>query len=98
MTPGRLSRQRTSAEGARSGLFFERYSLNWVFLIQYVGELGGVEDFAAELTFDELGVFLAGNDADLGVFAEGGHGRFSEYRVCLCPKGKSMAESHVLGN
>ena len=38
-----------------------------------VGELGGVEDLAAELALDKLDVFLAGDDADLGMFARCRH-------------------------
>jgi len=44
-----------------------------VFFVQDVGELRGIEDLATELTLHELGVFLSGDDTDLGMFAGGRH-------------------------
>jgi hypothetical protein len=38
-----------------------------------VAVLGRIEDFSALLTLNEFGVFLAGDDFDNGVFADGGH-------------------------
>ena len=44
-----------------------------VFFIEDVGELGGVEYLAADLALDELDVLLAGDDANLGMFARCRH-------------------------
>lgn len=46
-----------------------------VLFIQDVGEFGGVKDLPAELTLHEFGVFLSGDDTDLGMFARGRHMR-----------------------
>ena len=61
----------------------------------HVAELFGVEDVAAEIALDELGVFIARNDAHTGVFAalgalrmrSGGHGLVA-YRAYGCARGR----------
>ncbi len=63
-----------------------------VFFVQDVGELGGVEDLAAELTLNKLDVLLAGDDADLGMFARCGHREAVWMKVCLRPNGLSTAK------
>ncbi|HKO19444.1 MAG TPA: hypothetical protein VJU82_11215 [Acidobacteriaceae bacterium] len=47
--------------------------LGRVFFVQDVGELRRIEDLAADLTLHEFGVFLSGDDTDLGMFAGGRH-------------------------
>lgn len=44
------------------------------FFLEHVVELGGVEDLAADLAFDELGFLIAGDDADLWMLAGRGRG------------------------
>jgi len=44
-----------------------------VVFVEDVGELGGVEYLPAELALNELDVFLAGDDANLGMFARSRH-------------------------
>jgi len=44
-----------------------------VFFVENVVEFRGIEHLSAELTLDKLYVFLAGNDANLGMFAGGRH-------------------------
>ena len=46
-----------------------------IFFIQNVCKLSGIKDFAAGLTLDELNVFLASDNTNLGVFAHGRHGK-----------------------
>jgi hypothetical protein len=58
------------AHGIRSG--FERIGRG-IFFAEDVGELRRVEDLAAELALNELDVLLAGDDADLGMFARCRH-------------------------
>ncbi len=41
--------------------------------VEDVGELSGIEDLAAELADNELGVLLAGDDANLRMFARCWH-------------------------
>jgi hypothetical protein len=41
--------------------------------VEDVGELSRIEDLAAELAHNKLGVLLAGDDADLGMFARCRH-------------------------
>ncbi len=51
------------------------------FFALHVFVLDGVEDVAAALALDILGVFIAGDDAHNGVFAGGEHGgKFSDRR------------------
>ena len=72
-------------------LGFERVGGGVVF-VEDVRELGGVEDLAAELALDELDVLLAGDDADLGMFARCRHrGEAVELlEFCLCPNRLSI--------
>jgi hypothetical protein len=44
-----------------------------VVFIEDVSELGGVKYLAADLALDELDVLLAGDDANLGMFARCRH-------------------------
>jgi hypothetical protein len=60
-----------TAVGVRSG--FEGVGCGVVLFAEDVGELGRVEDLAAELALDKLDVLLAGDDADLGMFARCRH-------------------------
>ena len=46
----------------------------FAFLDEHVFVLNGIEDVAAGLALDELGVFGAGDDFHDGVFARGSHG------------------------
>jgi hypothetical protein len=58
---------------AQSGAFL--LSLQGLFVLEdHVAVFDGVEDLAAELALDELGVFIAGNDTDSWVFAVDGSG------------------------
>jgi hypothetical protein len=43
--------------------------------VEDIDELGGIEDLATHLALDELGVFLSGDDTNLGMFARGWHRR-----------------------
>lgn len=45
----------------------------FLFLNGHILVFSGIEDLATVLTFDELGIFLAGNDLDDGMFAGRGH-------------------------
>jgi hypothetical protein len=56
-----------------------------VVFIQDIGKLSRIEDFAANLTLDKLDVLLAGDDADLGMFARFRHKGRSLKKVCPCP-------------
>ena len=45
----------------------------FVDFVEDVGELSGIEDLATELADNELGVLLAGDEADLRMFARCWH-------------------------
>ena len=59
----RACRPKLSFHAVRRGIFFA----------EDVGELGRVEDLAAHLALDKLDVLLAGDDADLWMFARCRH-------------------------
>jgi hypothetical protein len=64
----------------------------WFVLVEDVRELGGVEDLAADLTLYKLDVLLAGDDANLGMFARSRH-RWKTVElveVCLRPNRLSI--------
>jgi hypothetical protein len=70
---GAKSFGRNAGSGFVSGYFVAVGSRGLFVFVQDVGELGRIEDLAAELAHNELGVLLAGDDANLGMFARCGH-------------------------
>ncbi len=71
---GRRSRVRMYTESPSVGgvVLFGGFD-DFVGFAEDVGELGRIEDLAAELADDELGVLLAGDDANLWMFARCRH-------------------------
>jgi hypothetical protein len=69
-----------------------------IVFIQDVGELGRIEYLAAELALDKLDVLLAGDDANLGMFAQYGHKGGSLGKVCPCAIGLSIAKFRKVVN
>jgi hypothetical protein len=64
---------RNAASGLVSGCYVVVGSRNFLVFVEDVGELGRIEDLAAELAHNELSVFLAGDDANLRMFARCRH-------------------------
>ncbi len=71
---GRRSRVRMYTESPSVGgvVLFGGFD-DFVGFAEDVGELGRIEDLAAELTHNVLGVLLAGDDPDLRMFARCRH-------------------------
>jgi hypothetical protein len=68
---------------------------DWVVFVEDVDELGGVEDLAADLALDELDVLLAGDDANLGMFAQCRHRGKAEELVKILPLPKPVVNLEI---